>query len=913
MKKFFITFLAIAFVISSISLAACDKKTTTTKEEQTTTEEKVTKKDLEVSIANLADGKVTATYDGQVKSIFAMAEGNVTLKIEYEGKGNTSYTKSTTAPTNAGEYSVSVTYAGDSTYNSFSSTLVLVISKGMPTVTVEMENYSESDTPKTPTVTTNSTGTVTFTYEGVEDTTYEASATAPTQEGTYKVTAKVAETENFLEATGSANFTIEAQKAQAPTTAPVQADGDSLTYEMLAVKEETGKEFRLLLGESVIADWQTSGTFYGLKPDTEYVVQVRTAGTAELSPSEPSELVLKLKTSAGALVDTFERKALDAGGHGNFVMTDEHVHSGERALKTDRPDGAYGYILWPQSMLERYADESGEAYWGYYQNGSFENNYVNFLPYRYMSMWVYVEEDCILKSGLEVWKQTYGDVFVTGAGTELKGGEWTKVVFDFQTTSLLRGSLPDILSHVEKLYFNFNPDEAKTFYFDDVYLYGTLDKQETTITVENLVDDVLTYNYDGEPVTMNVTVTGGFELTYSYVGIGETTYETSSTAPTEVGTYKVTVSFAGNDLFNAATKEFTLNIVEYTAPVVEPPEDDALNTFEGFTAGTALQGFEVSKDRAHTGVNSLKAATPDGAGAAFIINLESLVGYNSETHTLDISECDTLEFYFYTTYGSFVINNGFEIWAGSDVYNCGVGQTVAANEWVKVTIDLKTNPIIRGDWATISANVDKIMLNLNPWLATDIFGGAVGPFYIDDLKFYKKVEIVEPPLDPSLNTFEDFETGRALQGFEVSEDMAHTGTKSLKSRETDGANATFIINLETLKGYNSETHKLDISNYDTLEFYLYTTYGSFVINSGFEIWAGENVYNCGVGQAVAANEWVKVTIDLKTNPVIRGDWATISANIDKIMFNLYPWQATDVIGGVVGAFYIDDIRFYKSA
>ena len=61
--------------------------------------------------------------------------------------------------------------------------------------------------PSTCTV-TGSTGDVTYSYLGVNGTTYAASATPPTNVGNYTVTATVAGTNTYASATGSMNFTI---------------------------------------------------------------------------------------------------------------------------------------------------------------------------------------------------------------------------------------------------------------------------------------------------------------------------------------------------------------------------------------------------------------------------------------------------------------------------------------------------------------------------------------------------------------------------------------------------------------------------------------------------------------------------------------------------------------------------------
>ena len=64
-------------------------------------------------------------------------------------------------------------------------------------------------------------GTVTYSYSGTTSggTTYGPSANAPTQAGTYTVTATVPETTNYKGATCTADFTIAKKEVKATVTA----------------------------------------------------------------------------------------------------------------------------------------------------------------------------------------------------------------------------------------------------------------------------------------------------------------------------------------------------------------------------------------------------------------------------------------------------------------------------------------------------------------------------------------------------------------------------------------------------------------------------------------------------------------------------------------------------------------------
>jgi hypothetical protein len=79
---------------------------------------------------------------------------------------------------------------------------------GVGSVSIAGWPYGETAKTPVPTSTTNGTGSVTYIYEGTGSTSYLASTTAPTNAGTYKVTATFAATASYKQCTATANFTI---------------------------------------------------------------------------------------------------------------------------------------------------------------------------------------------------------------------------------------------------------------------------------------------------------------------------------------------------------------------------------------------------------------------------------------------------------------------------------------------------------------------------------------------------------------------------------------------------------------------------------------------------------------------------------------------------------------------------------
>ena len=131
----------------------------------------------------------------------------------------------------AGSYEVVLTLNDSTNYkwadsNDEAKTLEFAITKaGTNTITgLSIANWTYGETPNAPTAAATF-GAPAFTYVGTGSTVYAESATAPTNAGTYKVIAKVADTENHVGASDEAEFVI--AKANPSYTIPT---GLTATY-----------------------------------------------------------------------------------------------------------------------------------------------------------------------------------------------------------------------------------------------------------------------------------------------------------------------------------------------------------------------------------------------------------------------------------------------------------------------------------------------------------------------------------------------------------------------------------------------------------------------------------------------------------------------------------------------------------
>ncbi len=147
---------------------------------------------------NLVVGNYTYSGSAQGPNSASNSGTGSSYTYSYVGTGSTTYAASSTRPTNAGTYNVTVTLgaSSDGYYNSASATAAFTIAKAIPTITPTIGTYNynlASPSAQGPSTATN-TGTgnsYTYSYLGTGFTTYGPSATKPTDGGTYTVTATI--------------------------------------------------------------------------------------------------------------------------------------------------------------------------------------------------------------------------------------------------------------------------------------------------------------------------------------------------------------------------------------------------------------------------------------------------------------------------------------------------------------------------------------------------------------------------------------------------------------------------------------------------------------------------------------------------------------------------------------------------
>ncbi|MBE5765309.1 MAG: hypothetical protein E7339_06935 [Clostridiales bacterium] len=89
---------------------------------------------------------------------------------------------------------------------------------------------------------------------------------------------------------------------------------------------------------------------------------------------------------------------------------------------------------------------------------------------------------------------------------------------------------------------------------------SSTNKQDLNLTIASAVDGTITCDYDGQSKAIVVEgIPDGVTVEITYAGSGETTYESSATAPVNAGTYTATVSAQESDGYKAFSQ--TVNLV----------------------------------------------------------------------------------------------------------------------------------------------------------------------------------------------------------------------------------------------------------------------------------------------------------------------------------------------------------------
>lgn len=196
MKKLLALMFAMLLACSAIIFAACDNGSET---------EEPQPNQIEFTFDDYTYGETPSTPVVTKEPL-----GGAAITYTYEGRGDTTYAESSSAPTNAGEYTVTGTTAATDEYETAEYSVNFTVAKAENRLKFTFADYVTGQTASTPTVTETpyENASVSYTYKGRNTTEYAESSTAPTAVGEYTVTGTAAATANYNAATSSVDFKV---------------------------------------------------------------------------------------------------------------------------------------------------------------------------------------------------------------------------------------------------------------------------------------------------------------------------------------------------------------------------------------------------------------------------------------------------------------------------------------------------------------------------------------------------------------------------------------------------------------------------------------------------------------------------------------------------------------------------------
>jgi len=452
----------------------------------------------------------TFTYDGAPHPATASATygGN-----SVAGTFGFTYNGGSTAPKNAGAYSVVATFtpSDQSKYTTATGTGTITINKAVPSVTVSGGPFTYDGSPHAASVTVSGAGT------GSTAVTYNGSTDVPTNAGTYNVVATFTSSDpNYSNATGTGTLTIK------PATPTVSVPGGTFTYD----------------GSAHPATATAAGVG-GASVDGTFAFTYSPGGTTP-------------PTNAG----TYSVSAAFTSSNANYTNA---TGTGTIAINPATPTvsvtgGAFSYDGNPHAATATATGVGGATVAGtlsFTYNGS-STPPTNAGTYAVVATFTSSDPNYTNTTG----KGTITISTAQGLLLSVTGGTFT---FDGAAHPAAAAATVDGTPVPGTFSFTYNGDSAEptnagtydvlvTFTPDDTTNYEVATASGTIVINPAMPTVVVTggtFAYDGSPHPAKATATGVGGATVA--GTFSFTYNGSSTPPTNAGTYAVVATFASGD------------------------------------------------------------------------------------------------------------------------------------------------------------------------------------------------------------------------------------------------------------------------------------------------------------------------------------------------------------------------------
>ena len=592
----------------------------------------------------------------------AIASGsNGAITYSYKGTGTTTYGPSATQPISAGTYEVTATVAENGNYKSaISDPFSFTIVKEISTIfAIGDKNYTYKGSAQGPNSTsgvTGSTGAITFSYQGTGTTTYGPSAIAPANSGTYQVIATVASDLNYNAASSPAfEFTIIKERVDLRITG-----NTSYTY----IANPQGPNSTNLSGSNTAITFAyngINGTTYG--PSATRPTRVGTYNVVATATEDDNQF--------GATSDVYEFTIIKAASSIAVVGNAAYVYN-ESALGPNDKDviGSTGLVTYSYSGTGNTtytASATAPTLVGTYQviatvvsdenyNGAVSSPFSYAITKRNSTVTV-IGATSFTYSGTAQGPNANAHTGSTATITYKYAGTGTTVFASSATAPTNTGTYQVVAT----LPSDDNNNSATSAAFD-----FAITKAASVISVTGL--NAFTYTGKAQgPNTATVTGTVG-AITYSYVGVGSTSYTASALRPTNVGSYQVTATAAADDNYNAASSTaFTYNIIKAPLTVTALNASKTVNTanpsefyleYTGFVTGESESNLTTKPTASTTATTSSPVGNyPITVGGGVSNNYNFT--YRTGTLTIDTRLTPTIALSDLTkTYGdaSFAIN-----------------------------------------------------------------------------------------------------------------------------------------------------------------------------------------------------------------------------------------------------------------
>jgi gliding motility-associated-like protein len=529
--------------------------------------------DLKYTFNNLANGPDSATVRGSSSPV----------TFRYSGKGSTTYASTETKPTQVGSYQVIASVLADYNYNgAVSSSFDFTIEKSPSSIVIkDLSNYTYNGTAQGPnnSIVSGSGGAVTYTYVGTGTTTYAASSTLPSNAGTYAAYAAVAADASYNTATSEAfAFTIE------KANSTVFATGDKI-YTYKGAAQGPANTTGLTGSTGAVTYYYTgSGT--------------TTYARSTTAPSNVGTYTVVAEVAAdnnynGASSPAFEFTIIKATVNINMTGATSYSYTGSAQgpsstnISSSATEIIYTYTgIGTTNYASTTIKPTNVGTYKVIASTNEDANQFGATSDAYEFAIVKASSTILVTGDKSFVYNATGQAPATSSKTG-STGLITYVYSGTGTTNYEASNFAPTVVGTYQVVATLVSDENYNGVVSAPYDFAIV-KANSTITLTGETTYIYNAGAQGPGTATTVGSTGA--ISYRYSGTGTTTYTSSATAPTLVGTYKVIATIAGDDNYNGASSvAYNFTITKATPNVTVIPVTTTIYTgkVQGPTAAVA--------------------------------------------------------------------------------------------------------------------------------------------------------------------------------------------------------------------------------------------------------------------------------------------------------------------------------------